>query len=157
MYKDITAIKGNVKIIRVYHPYIDRNNEPLTTLKKWISEGQDYIGISKDSLHLFGQIFNFTRDKIKFHGFACTGRTLLEKYPFYSVDSTTALVVPMSCECIPISYGRFISKKDIIKNKDVRYLIYKDPVERITRALQLQKEAQDFYTMLWAERGVIWK
>lgn len=154
--------EGNFTFLRVYHPYIDEAQglPYLTTLRKWIYEdGHTYIGISNDShvRGLYGEIFNITRDKIRLHGFAKSGKTIIERYPFYSVDSTSALVIPFMYQYIPISYGEKLTRTEAIKNKDIRYHLYWEAERRLRQSIKVQKEAEVFYTKLWASRGVVWE
>jgi len=155
MYKKVSDIDGNFEFMRVYHPAIDGGS--LDEFKKWVDEGQTYIGIGNDSRPYLNEIFNIARDKVKIHGFAMIDSRLLLKYPFYSVDSTKALVT--------IIYGGVCTgmlsvktQKDkfkLVLQKDIR--VIDDNTERLERALADQKESQDFYTKMWDKRGIIWE
>ncbi|MBI4947200.1 MAG: hypothetical protein HY840_12470 [Bacteroidetes bacterium] len=168
MAKNARSIGGNFTYLRVYHPYLDevQGKEYLTTLREWIDDGITYIGISQDSFdrNLYGKIFNITRDKIRLHGFAMTRSSILEKYPFYSTDSTSALVIPYMNKVVPTAYGKVLTMKAAVKKKDIRYLFPMNfekmelDQERLTRvSIKIQKDAEDFYTKLWAARGVVWE
>lgn len=154
-YKDVMAMNPSFEYIRVYHPGIKEDGGKMNVLRKWIDEGQNYIGISKSAENLYSEIFNITKDKVRLHGFALTGKTILEKYPFYSADSTTALVIPIKYKSIPIGDGKMLSKPKAIKDKDIRYLMYLDDDKRIIKSIQEFKKQEIHYTKLWEKRGVI--
>lgn len=139
------------QFIRVYHPIID--NGTLTEFKKWIKEGQKYIGIGNDSTHLLNKIFSLTKDKVKIHGFAMIKNTLLAKYPFYSVDSTQALST--------IQFGvRFTKKNLISKSKQARIKhpdMFLSDQSALENAIKYLKSKETYYTHLWEKRGVRWK
>jgi len=86
LYAEVKSYDSSVQYMRVYHPTIDKGS--MDTLREWIGEGQDYIGIGNDGLALRDEFFKITEDnKIKVHGFAMTKLDLMKAYPFYSVDS----------------------------------------------------------------------
>jgi len=152
IYKRVQEIKGKFQYIRTYHPVLDGGS--LKVLKKWLDEGQSYIGIGNDSTHLFNKIFALTKDKVKYHGFAVTKDEMCIKYPFYSCDSTTVLSAQ--------KYGSYyeyrlyqLLKKDIIKDRRVEAVI--DVQRRLVEGLVAMKESEKFYTKLWERRGVSWK
>lgn len=152
MYNDIMTIKGKHQFIRVYHPILDGGD--LSILKKWVDEGQEYIGLGNDSTYLLDKIFTLTKDKVKYHGFAMTKDELIVKYPFYSCDSTTVLSA--------VKFGSMyayrlwqLSKEQMIREKK-RESTYSDD-QRIEYGVKAMKDSEIFYTKLWDKRGVIWK
>lgn len=152
MYKDIKTIGGKHQFIRCYHPIID--NGDLSTLKKWVDEGQTYIGLGNDSTHLLDKIFNLTQDKVKYHGFAMTKDELIIKYPFYSCDSTTVLSA--------VKFGSMYSYRLWQLSKDwmIKYRMVEstyDDKKRVREGLRAMKESELFYTKLWERRGIVWK
>lgn len=150
-YNKIMQIDGNFKIIRVYHPVLDGGSFDI--LKQWIDEGQDYIGIGNDSIPYLDKIFLMTEDKIKIHGFAMTKLSLLEKYPFFSVDSTT----PLSTVLFGNYPNKFIGMKDkkkVIEEKSIE--IFHDDWERLENALIKVKKTEKYLTQLWKNKGIIW-
>jgi hypothetical protein len=152
MYKEIMSINGNFQLIRVYHPILDGGN--LSILKKWIDEGQDYIGLGNDSTYLLDKIFALTKDKIKYHGFAMTKDELIIKYPFYSCDSTTVLSAVKfgSMYCYRLWQ---LSKEWMVKYKMVEATF--DDETRIKLGVKAMKDSEIFYTKLWEKRGITWK
>lgn len=86
--------------IPVFH-----QGENFGWLQRMVDEGYDYVGISPDNGKSVGQkrdwldrVFTCITDEqgrplIKTHGFAVTSIDLLYRYPFYSVDSATWIVL----------------------------------------------------------------
>jgi len=145
----------NATYLRVYHPLLD--NGDLSVLKKWLDQGHRYIGLGNDSRPFMPDIFRLTKDRIKYHGFACTSYEIVCKYPFYSVDSTTALS--------PAKYGgAFINSshrpaKQLHKDRHPLYT----KLNNSSYDAKLRHGVDEFYkrqaevTKLWAYRGVIWE
>jgi len=155
MAKKIKKINLAGKFMRVYHPIIDSDLglAPLTTLRQWIDEGETYIGIGNDSKQHLDDIFALTRDEIRIHGFAMTKLKTMERYPFFSVDSTS----PLST----VIFGRytkpvmnFRERSDIVITKSIE--AYHDDWERLENAIIETKKTQDYITNLWKKKGVIW-
>lgn len=153
-YKRVMDLGIAGKFIRVYHHYLDKEPGNYDTLRKWIDEGQTYIGMGADNIDNFNDIFYITRDKIKLHGFALTRIPIIEKYPFFSVDSTS----PLST----VIFGRysrpilaFNERDDIFKAKSIE--CFDDDWQRLEKAVIETKMAQDYITNLWAKKGVIWQ
>tara|TARA_Y100000310_G_C20648530_1_gene798037 strand:+ start:1317 stop:2123 length:807 start_codon:yes stop_codon:yes gene_type:complete len=156
-YKEIKKIEGNFEFIRVYHPTID--NGTLKVFKEWIDEGQTYIGIGNDSTPLLNNIFRLTKDKIKIHGFAMTKSNLIQKYPFYSCDSTTYKAMNIYGGYYDGKQMKFIGKKKLVKERSRKLLetanvlgIWETDLVGIKGMLALEK----FGTKLWQKRGISW-
>ncbi|MCK4500087.1 hypothetical protein KAU11_06280, partial [Candidatus Babeliales bacterium] len=145
------------KTMRVYHPAYD--NGSLNTVRDWIADGHTYIGIANDGVHLLDPLFKMTRDTIKVHGFAMTKPDLLRRYPFYSVDSTTPLATAQ--------YGHVVIPSKNLD--DTRYLVSKsdaaakkllgvtqDRAQRLRAAVIEFKRMEEYFTQLWAVRGITW-
>ena len=152
MYNEIKKIGGRHQFIRVYHPVLDGGD--LSVLKKWVDEGQEYIGLGNDSTHLLDEIFSLTKDKVKYHGFAMTKNEMIIKYPFYSCDSTTVLSAVKfgSMYCYPLWQ---LSKDVMVRNKMVEATY--DDNKRTELGVLAMKLSENFYTKLWKERGIEWK
>lgn len=152
MYDAVQSLDGLVaKFCRVYHPALD--NATFKVLQKWVDEGHEYILIANDSLPYLDEIFAITRDKVKVHGLAMTKTTLIEKYPFFSVDSTS----PLST----VIFGRysrpimaFNERDDIYKAKSIE--CFDDDWERLEKAIIETKTTQEYITALWRKKGVEW-
>lgn len=153
LYKRVTTLEGfHGKFLRVYHPILDNGN--LDMLKKWIDEGNDYIGVGNDSTPYLDKIFYLTRDKVKIHGFAMTKVELLEQYPFFSADSTS-----------PIATIIFGSYSKPILSKKIRQCVYDDRSiecyhedrERLKNAIVEVAWTQEYLTNLWkAKANLTW-
>lgn len=150
-----TEIRGKLnkaEFLRVYHIQIDGGS--LKVLKKWLDEGYTYIGLALDSMPVWDKVFALTRDTIRYHGFAATRQELLLKYPFYSVDSSTAIA--------GIRYGgsfvngKYISKENLHKTRHVAAM--QDTNERrIEAGVKAMYQMQEFVTKVWKRRGVVWE
>lgn len=102
--------------------------------------------------------------KIKIHGLGVTSQKMLERYPFYSVDSTSWLAGQQ--------YGslyRWENKKlqqSSYREKSVmKFINYGliDPIkenyaykERVQNNVREFVKMGDFITDLWAKRGIVW-
>jgi len=139
-------------IIPIYHysDYVSKTNRRL--LDSFI-EGYNYISIGgvagmklgKRAEVLYDYVFNKTKDKTKVHGLGITSEKILEKYPFYSVDSTSWLAFSR--------YGNSCSIKDprLTKfyNKEVHYS------KRNEMEIQHYLKMEKYITNLWEKRGVV--
>lgn len=88
-----------IETIHVFH-----QGEDFRILDKMIEE-MDYIGISprktssqKDRMQWLDDVYDHICDedgnaKVKTHGFAATGESMMRKYPWYSVDSVSYRLV----------------------------------------------------------------
>ena len=147
----VMSLDKKLKFMRVYHPIMDGGS--LRAFKKWVEQGQEYIGIGNDSTHLLDEIFDITKDQIKLHGFAMTKPKLMQRYPFFSVDSTS----PLST----VIFGRytrpimsFDERKDIIDRKSIK--CYDGDYERLQKAVIETREAEDLFTEIWRKKGIVW-
>jgi hypothetical protein len=137
--------------LRVYHPTLDGGS--LDLLREWIEAGETFVGIANDSIDMVDRIFAITQDKIKVHGLAMTKIGLVERLPFYSVDSTS----PLST----VIFGRYAlplmgyeEREDIHKRKSIK--CYHEDEERIKNAVIETKRTQDYLTDLWSIRNITW-
>lgn len=154
-YKSAMALPNRkAKLIRVYHPMLDGGT--LDTLKKWIDDGHEYVGVGNDSFdaNLLDKIFYLTQDKVRIHGFAMTKLGLMEKYPFFSVDSTSPLAT--------VIFGRYSTpimamkeRSDVVAEKSIE--CFHDDYERIENAVIEVARTQDYITKLWELKNVTWK
>ncbi len=150
-YHKVQALNISGVFMRVYHPMLDGGD--LSVMKEWIAEGHKYIGIGNDSTEILREIFTLTRDKVKIHGFAMTKIGLMEKFPFYSVDSTSALST--------IIFGRysipqmtFKERAEVIEEKSIE--CFHDDWERLENAIIELQVVQKYMTQLWAKKGIVW-
>lgn len=158
VYRELTSIKGRqFELVRCFHPIGIDGDYSLRTLKKWISGGQDYVAISNSSKECYHDIFKITRNEIRLHGLALTGPSILTRFPFYSADSTNALVTPFRTGSVEIEIGKRISIQGALKERSLNYLLYKDFQPRLEQSISIYKKAEIFYTQLWEQRGILWK
>lgn len=152
LYKRVMLLNPVAKFMRVYHPILD--NGSLDTMRKWIDEGQDYIGIGNDSMGILDDIFMLTRDKVRLHGFAMTKMPLMERYPFFSCDSTSPLssVIFGKYSVPPM---KFKKRAEVIAEKSIE--CYHDDYERIENCIKELKICEKYVTDLWTLKGITWK
>lgn len=116
--------------IHVYH-----QGEDLRWLDKMIVEGAcDYVGISpcndyptERKRNWLDQVFRYLDDKypdIKTHGFGVTSVQLVERYPWYSTDSSSySLTAAMGAILTP--YGRIYVTDDPARKGDPDHISHK--------------------------------
>ena len=140
------------EFMRVYHPLID--NGSLRALKEWVEQGHRYIGIGNDSSHLLDEIFSITRDKVKVHGFAMTKLDLMERYPFFSVDSTSPCsTMIFGTYSVPIM--SFKDKQDVFNEKSIE--CFDSTYEKLEKAVIETRKTQDYITEVWRKKGIQWE
>ena len=85
-------------------------------------------------------------DKCKVHGLGITGKKVLQKYPFYSVDSTSWLVFQQ--------YGT----SKAIPNKTLQKYHCKNShwSRRNQYEINYYLENEEYLTKLWKKRGIYW-
>ena len=157
-YKQIKSIKGKHKFIRVYHPIID--NGELKEFKKWIDQGQDYIGIGNDSRAILNNVFKITKNKVKLHGFAMTSKILLEKYPFYTCDSTTWLSGSMYSDYYDDNTLKIQSLSKLKQKRDINIIktrkFHTNYGVNHLRVIGMDK-LQKYINKVWEKKGVVWE
>ena len=141
-------------IVPVYH-YSDYKNRKYRSLIDDFIKDYEYISIGGvagmrlggDAESLYDYVFNKTRDKVKVHGLGITGESVLKRYPFYSVDSTSWIA--------PARYGASMRninpqlKLSIKNNRDSEY--------RLIKEIEHYKKIGQEATEIWEQRGVKWK
>lgn len=143
-----------LKPLPVYH-FSEYNSDKREVLLEYIKK-YDYIaiggivGAKLDSVqknNYLNYVFKNTKDKIKVHGFGITDNDSIERYPFYSVDSTSWQQ--------RMRFGQTQTKESnrirITKNKVFPYMSLLEKEVEI-----MLKKGKDI-TNLWAKRGIIWK
>tara|TARA_Y100000310_G_C20460874_1_gene705297 strand:- start:85 stop:834 length:750 start_codon:yes stop_codon:yes gene_type:complete len=143
-------------ILPVYH-YSDYAKKEYRGLLDEMIEKYPYIsigGIAGERLGSKKEVFYdyvFKKigpvwDKCKIHGLGITGKKVLNKYPFYSVDSTSWL-----------SFQKYGSSK-AIKNKLLEKFHTKKThyLKRDEMEIQYYKEMETYITRLWKKRGIAW-
>jgi len=123
-FDNLLIMKQNgINPIHVYH-----QGEDLKWLDKMIVEGEcDYIGVSPCNdystdrkRNWLDQVFRYLGEKypyVKTHGFGVTSVQLVERYPWYSTDSSSySLTAAMGAILTP--YGRIYVSDDESKHGD---------------------------------------
>jgi hypothetical protein len=156
--KNLNQLRAQTKakIIDIYH-YSDYCDSSLRdkVLQRAMSDNDALMAVggvagvntNRDVLTSFlDYVFSHTRGDVRVHGLGMTNAPMLQRYPYYSVDSTAWL-----------SPGKYGSTKRL---KDKRAIIVNAKVTPY--AIRLAKEAQHFIklqhqvTDLWRKRGVDW-
>lgn len=116
-----------------------------------------YIGVSLGGASLelrstelrrdfLDHVFSKTRDVTAVHGLGITGRTFMERYPFFSVDSTSWLQASR--------YGTSrLNKGSLLTKFKSRTRHY---IERSTQEVHSWLAEERRITALWSHRGVRW-
>lgn len=114
----------------------------------------DYIRISpandsstKKRMLWLDKVFANLKADYKTHGLAATSKKLMERYPFYSVDSVNWKSVVM--------YGR-----SSILERDYVAKMARDPDYRqriLENEIRFYVDQQKYITTLWETRGIIWE
>jgi hypothetical protein len=107
-------------------------------------------------------VFSRTRDKARVHGFGVTTSSLLDRYPFYSVDSATPMFASSNGRALVLD-GFTIrqSRRSVDRNRRTafeqieQHVMGPTPERRAAYLRQFQALA-DRYTRLWEQRGVVW-
>jgi len=82
------------RVMPIYH-----QGESLDWLKRMVDYGCDYVGVSPSNdyhtnqrMHWLDDVYTYLRrqpEMLKTHGYAVTSPTLMESYPWFSVDSAS--------------------------------------------------------------------
>lgn len=141
--------KHKINVLPVFHE--DDDFDFLEIYKK----ETDYIAISpandsstKRRMVWLDKVYGNIRGDYKTHGLAATAIPIMQRYPFYSVDSINWKAVHI--------YGRtannsFKGEHTSIFAKD-KDMLYNMLIEEIAFYVQLQKDI----TKLWEKRGIKW-
>lgn len=103
---------------------------------------------------------------VKVHGFALTNSSIIMKYPFYSVDSTTWTSTVRYGSFINIDENYILSQKIPKKDNYFRYNIdvdlvsknksYESAVKKLNHSAKGFRTLEKNITELWEARGVKW-
>ncbi len=158
----------NCYIIPVYH-YSDFNNRKNRNLIKQYAKQYPYISIAgmgckeiDERNKFYEHCFSVCKDDVKIHGLASTAIDIMDRFPFYSVDSSSWLNA--------VRFGNYMEfkKNKIIKHKSLR-LISRNKEKNIGNINQINASNEELFisniesylnfenyiTNLWKERGVI--
>lgn len=142
--------KNGVEVLPVFH------EDDEWDYLHMMMEHTNYIAISpaNDSskqrrMVWLDRVYKILRADYKTHGLAATSKELLQRYPFYSVDSINWKSAHMFGRSSSRAYGQDQTASLARDNKTLYHIFVQD----INFHKHLQKEITD----LWARRGVVWK
>lgn len=150
------------------HPlYTFHFGSPLEILKQAITK-YDYIALgglvphSKKRKRLenwLDKCFSIIKTDCKVHGFGLTSQWALEKYPFYSVDSTSWIKFSAFRTVINMSNGRLTNFRKFDKkinhyHKVERAFLEQQDISK--NNIKEYKKLEEYITKLWKARGVNW-
>ena len=109
--------------------------------------------------------FAIIQDQCRVHGFGMTGMEILQRYPWYSVDSTAWLGGSKRAEYHTFERGKLIFKKvKVEEDASIRSLPLMQHKSRDKswkiRSLDCIKQwlkVEDYVTDLWTKRGIIYE
>jgi hypothetical protein len=120
----------------------------------------DYIAISpandsstKRRMVWLDRTYSILKADYKTHGLAATSKKLLERYPFYSVDSINWKTVIMFANQHSLNGERTLPRHIVSQLAKNPNTITQLVNEEITKQINLEK----YITKLWASRGVKWE
>lgn len=155
-------------IMPVFHQH-----DSYDWLHRYLDHQPEILGISpandkstKGRMPFLDKCFSVTQDKQKTHGLAVVSQTLLERYPFYSVDAATFSHMTAFGHVFYFDKGKLkgfhyannkknkrIASHNLYDSMDRKQINPKGRQELAIKAfLQLQEEV----TKLWASRGIIY-
>lgn len=139
-------------IIPIYHlsDYLENREllQDFTSKYPYISVGGVAGENSPISLQeeFYRYVFRHTLDKTKVHGLGITAQPMLERYPWFSVDSTSWL-----------SAARFGNTRTTDDELIAKFNAKKNHYLVNTKAeVEWWINLEEYVTELWAKRGVIW-
>lgn len=148
--------KKGVKPIPVFH-----QNEDYEYLHKYL-KSTDYIalggmvGSSAENLKPFlDKSFSIIKQywPKKIHGFGLTTATLMQRYPFYSVDSTSWLGPSRYGGIVRYHKGKVRSNGSEFDNILGKTLNYR---QRTLKAIDGFLSMEQYITQLWERKGIKW-
>jgi hypothetical protein len=184
---DIGEIVGQDKVLQwreelkelgLYHKCITVYHPDVVTEKEWVEYIKDsqskYVAVEGDrplrSRLPYGRLLKYAYDHgVRVHGFAMTKKDVMEKYPFYSVDSTSWKAGVMYGRGYVVGHDGvkavcFKDKKDVSLIKapmSVKQLNHKTASisckSRLYLSIKAYQKMENYYTKLWTKRGIVWR
>ena len=149
--------------------------EPLIELEKYCEDGVEYIALggaveyasSRAKLQEFlDSCWSVLKDHfpIKVHGFGITAQWALERYPFYSCDSTAAICGGANGRVATFDKERLKWKNWMVMGKQCMFPemvdgLHKEGSQHLNRKLyniKVMMRMEEYITRLWERRGVVW-
>lgn len=151
-------------IIPVYHHHEFRDakwKDLIVQFAKeypFISLGGNPTGIGLDEkMRYMDFVYSNVGLKSKVHGLGVTNHELLQRYPWFSVDSTTWLAASQFGTFINFNEGKMSKTVSVrARNKLSCYKQLTSMDHKLNEAIKAFIKMEKHITQLWANRGVIW-
>lgn len=122
------------------------------------------VGIEGSKVDFLNRVFALAKKywPVKFHGYGVTNTSLLTKFPFYSADSSSAIIAGAFGRIIEWDGVRKTNERWSDKAKDGQLAwcadIYGESAHRNRRLMNIKaiKQFEEHLTELWKQRGVDW-
>lgn len=143
----------NTYILPVYHG-TEWEDKKWDGLLEYYIENYPYIALggmagrenTKENMPRFlNYVFSRTRDKVRVHGLGMTTKSMLQRYPFYTVDSTSWMSAAL------FANSNVHGNEYMKANAKSRHFTL-NTMEEIPYWFNLEKEI----TNLWEKRGIKW-
>lgn len=140
--------------------------------EKYIEKGAKIIGVGipKQGIERESKLSHPLLWEYRFHALGNVSPRVLGKAPFYSADAKTPLlgwafgnqIVTdfLGTTDIPFRWGNVVKPRRYARLRTTemaRFYAVVEPRYLQVMAIQLVRRAEEFYTQLWASRGVIWR
>lgn len=149
-------LKRGVKPLPVYHV-----GSPTEYLHEYFKTA-DYIALGgmvgkpkKVLIPFLEKVFSIAKDywPKKIHGFGLTSTSLMQSYPFYSVDSTSWLGPSRYGGIVRYHKGKVRSNDSEFDNILGKTLNYR---QRTSKAIDGFLSMEQYITQLWERKGIKW-
>lgn len=166
--------RGEIKKLGLYHKCITCYHPRVVSWKAWEEMLNDseskYVAVEgerpgRNSLP-YGRLLKAAYDRnIKVHGFALIKRRLLEKYPFYSADSSSWLAGGQYGAMLSVTKKGTktikIKSKDVLKIKHSGLDKLLDKKSLMIKSMEVSAMAynkyEDYLNKLWSLRGITYE
>ena len=106
--------------------------------------------------------FSIIKTKVKLHGFGMTAQDILERYPFYSADSSSYIEANRRGTYFEFSNGKmktfWIKDKKKASYKSIQFSHHgeKKWIGRIENAIKQYLKLEKHINKLWEKKGITW-
>ncbi len=186
--QELLEAKTKAYIMPVYHYNDWVSKKTRSLLDDWIKK-YPYISLGglatrethiNEKIKFIEYVFCKTKDKIKIHGLGVTDPKLLNKFPFYSTDSTAWVsggkfrkiisykdlkdkkIKKFSHISLSFKCGSYLSQRTkmllaIRKNTEYFGLLLNGTAKGLkSKNIETTLAMEKYFTELWKKRGVIW-
>ena len=159
---------GCVNVLPVVHQL-----EDISWLKKY-EEYTDFIcigGIKRNKSNWFDEAFSCIKNTTKLHGLAVTSKSMNEKYPWFSVDSTSWVAPFAFGRVFDWSFYKLNTIKSVLGMNDnmslrefeIKLSLFNNNLskeqksdEQLDYHINALQKLEKYITQLWTKRGVTW-